>query len=357
MLQLTFAEKTMKRLTRRQLEFSGNGKPLIIAASLSTGDARRAGVSAIDSITQMRKLREAKVAIKALSSSIRILDNFVDEMPAGQRNELGAAKTGVMPCEMLANLDKRVPSYMAAVEQIAAKGCTTKEEQMAFANLYALFIKEGAKAELDYQRSGNSSDRRRITEANLQLCEVLACNAVQYCFAVPAIIEKVGEGDLSFDDVRRTFPQVTRMGRLTEILDDMQDILIDAELEVKTGITSANSFICRVHELLESYDAMTKDVLLKQFNSFVKINALNSDVVTENSFPIILKEAIKAEQEEFWKLSLEMSSTHRTFMRAWWSVYLEDGLRSSANPDIIKKEARHVAVAQERIGELIVEMI
>ncbi|MFK7839305.1 MAG: hypothetical protein AB8B83_03150 [Bdellovibrionales bacterium] len=340
-LHETFAEKAMGFAFNSALRFRGSARYPMAFMLLSTGDARKAGVSLLQSSQNIKRSVQHKQTILDLFEAVKKVDNIIDEMPVEKRLALGEAKIGAEPCEFLLGLDKYVPEYFQAIDQLEDLGVISRKESMAFSNLYAVLIREGATAEIAYMRTGNVADRKKHVECNLRVVEMLGCHAVQNALGIPKVTEASQKGELSYEIATQTLPNITLISRLIEILDDIQDVLIDASVEERTGIITPNKILCRVEEELQKLDLVTAEFLKAQFLRFIAENKENPETIYLEDYPTILREAMNKERQEFFRLSDRQHFMNRSFLRSWWSVCEDDGLRSEVHPEVIKMSEKH----------------
>ncbi|MEZ5814947.1 MAG: hypothetical protein R3E13_09585 [Alphaproteobacteria bacterium] len=314
-------------------------KLLSIALCLAANDAGANGVSAYHMLRQANTALANQGLMRGLFHLINQIDDIVDEMSAEKRLSMGVSSIGKEPCEFLQNPNVCVPAYHGVIKRMSEQGVLSYEEEVSFSNLYAVLIQEGAHAEIDYLASYSVADRQKMTEANLKLCEVLRGHLLQHYVAEPEVTAIAKNEGLSHADVCRVFPKASKLGRMGEMVDDLEDFLTDFEHEVTTGIPSPNSILCKLHEAENFCDSegQVSEVLL----NFLRKNQSNPDVIQYENYPDILKQAITSLGDDYFEKAYELGMVHRDFMVTWWRATLQDGMRSSANHDVISKSTRH----------------
>ncbi len=207
-------------------------RALFAIALYFSGDCADKGYSRPAVLAKTMKALTQKGSLKDLVCAINEIDDIVDDMPPEQRLRIGKALLGVEPCEFLLNEKVCVPSYFAAARKLAGSRVLSMSEEMAFSNLYAHLIQQGAKAEIEYARTGAIADRARVVDLNEQLCEASGIHIIHHLQSDEAIRAAVFDTQqLSPDQMEAAMPKAALTCRLAERCDDVRDFFTDFETE------------------------------------------------------------------------------------------------------------------------------
>lgn len=338
-LKRTFWQRAFDATLADHLQFNKRSKNIFVAALLTANDAGDNGASPLQIMRQMIKLRGNKDLMFSMFHLVKKIDDIVDEMDPDQRLALGEAREGNTPCEFIRNGDVCMPAYDKAMRGMAQAGVLSYEEEVAFSNVYAVLIREGARASKVYQETGAARSRQIITEANHRLAEVLGVHILQHCVAEERTKQLAQERGLQYGDIPRLFPKAARLGRMAEYIDDMRDVLIDLEHEAETGITAPNIVLCKLFERGELYDQ--DGALTRGMQNFLLAHRNNPEIVPVDQYPQCLKDVIDGLREEYRTHAFKLGPMHRDLMLTWWRVTEAEGLRSSAHPDVVYKRERN----------------
>lgn len=345
-LEKTFWQRAFDMTLADSLQFNKRSKNIFVAALLTANDAGRNGTSPFHVLSQMRKLYANKDLMFSLFHLVKKIDDIVDEMDATQRLGIGEAREGNTPCDFIGNGIAVMPEYDIAMRKMSQSGVLSYEEEVAFSNVYAVLIREGARATKVYEETGCARSRQLVTEANHRLAEVLGVHILQHCVADKQIGALAKERGLLYGDVPRLFPKASRLSRMAEYIDDMRDVLIDLEHEAQTGIVSPNIVLCKLHEQGALYTA--DGLFTPEIEAFLLGHAGNPQVVSPDGYPQSLKNVIEVLGDEYRGHAFKLGAVHRDLMLTWWHVTEKEGLRSSGHPDVVRKaerNAREVAQA------------
>ncbi|MBL4804448.1 MAG: hypothetical protein JKY71_06240 [Alphaproteobacteria bacterium] len=344
-IQRTFWQRAFDATLSEHLQFNKRSKNIFVAALVTANDAGANGTSPIHILSQMRKLHSNKDLMFSLFHLVKKIDDIVDEMDPDRRLGLGEAREGNTPCEFISNGEVCMPQYDIAMRKISQAGVLSYEEEVAFSNVYAVLIREGARASKLYQQTGDAQARRRITEANHRLAEVLGVHILQHCVATEAVRDLAKERGLLYGDICKHFPKAAKLSRMAEYIDDMRDVFIDLEHEIDTGIVAPNIVLCRLDERGALYDEQGE--LQREIREFVAANKQNPHVISYDAYPQSLRDTIDDLRNEYREHAFSLGPIHRDLMLTWWRVTEKEGLRSSANPDVVYKAQRNAAEVEK----------
>ncbi len=322
-----------------RLKFNSSSRMVFAAALFSTNDASNSGLSWWHVGKQTSKMIANRHLMKSLFHLINEIDDIVDGMSADERLAAGDADVGNTMSQFLMNEDVCVPAYHETIKKIGESGLVSYEEEVAFSNLYAVLIREGARAEKQHLLTGSVRSREGVTEANLRLAEVVGVHVLQHGVANPEVQSLSKERGLLYGDIPRIFPDAAALSRLAEMIDDMGDVFVDLENEIKTGIIAPNTVLCKLHARGNLYD--NDGNLNPEMAAFYERHKNDRETILFHQYPEILQEAMGDLGDDFMSRAATLSPRHRDFLTLWWDVTVEDGLRSTVHPDVVFKAQRH----------------
>lgn len=338
-LEQSFWRNAMGVTLSNRLKFNSSSRMVFAAALFSTKDASDSGLSWWHLGKQTGKMIANRHLMKSLFHLINEIDDIVDGMSADERLAVGDAHVGNTMSPFLMNEDVCVPAYHEVIKKIGESGLMSYEEEVAFSNLYAVLIREGARAEKQHLLTRSVRSREGVAEANLRLAEVVGVHVLQHGVANPEVQSLSKGRGLFYGDIPRIFPEAATLSRLAEMIDDMGDVFIDLESEIKTGIIAPNTVLCKLHARGDLY--VPEGKLNPEIAAFYERHKNDPSTILFHQYPEVLQEAIRDLQDDFVTKAATLNPRHREFVTLWWDVTVEDGLRSAAHPDVVFKAQRH----------------
>ena len=337
LLRRNFLQQALGLALSNVLADNKGARTTFAAALYLTGDTLKNGASLYHISKQTMAMLENRKLMSNLFHVIGVIDDIVDGMTPQERLAAGAAIEGNTPCEFLNNQDVCVPAYHRLIQKIADIGLLSYEEEVAFSNLYAVLIHEGAKAELDFLESPSPQNRQKINDANLKLAEIIGIHVMQHCVRDKEITSRARASGLSYDDAMQLFPRAGQLSRLAEVIDDLRDVFIDLLREKQTGIISPNTILTKLYEKGSGYAPNGK--LQREMHDFLMRHMNDPHSIPYEIYPEPLKRAINAVQDEFFTEAYTLNPIHRDVMITWWRVAQDQGLFSPAHPDVMEAQA------------------
>ncbi|MEZ5902777.1 MAG: hypothetical protein R3D88_05655 [Alphaproteobacteria bacterium] len=253
------------------------------------------------------------------------MDDLLDSMPAEKRLALGEVRLGNTPCKFLLNPELGFKKFSDVFEDLEKYGVISTDESYSFTNIFAHFIYEGAKAEIQYKKSKSPEDRKIMTAMNMDLTKALGANILQQFMPSSRIRDNAKKSNLLPNNIWDEFPQAMALSELIEICDDLEDFLVDIKGEIENAIVTPNWVATRLdfRRKIHDQDGNIQPALLK----FVKESEKSETRFPFKLSPYFLSAAIRQQQQEMQELVSKISSSQRDVISSWWNNILAKGMK------------------------------
>jgi len=210
------------------------------------------------------------------------LDDLIDNSQAADVVALGEATLGGNLNLFLKNLLDE--NDLKTLREVAMSKLITEKELNAFGNLLSQKLYLQAVLTLRYQNSNNVNEkinvRKEIAQLNLDVAGIYLALIVHMIKQDKKIPDMVINTPLTYENLKKVYPSVTRAGELMQIAHDIPEFRYDLSQEMVINKISSNYFLSVLEGLLDHN----------------KIKALPNRVVGFNELPDTI-------QDEFLKLA------------------------------------------------------
>ncbi len=292
--------------------------------------------------------RTAKSALSAQSlhdytTSVSMIDDFLDTTPGEVILSTGKeAVQGPDFCDFLQMSDLNPDIYMKALNNLIDLGMIDKMPAVAFSNIFAMLALRRAQQEIEVRSTQAPEGRMQLFETNKLLSQVYAvfvfrCMNRQKTLPTDSVY-------LTPQEALQPFPEITKLAGLMQVVDDIRDLLIDLEAEIKTGVISPNAIAAfmPLKASLSSVSEANDDV-----RRFIEQRSTFCDAIPIYESPDVIRHAFNGMHQQFMAGCAQISNTlSRSILCAMYRNTLAEGLKSSAHPSHQGKvQKRHSEIA------------
>jgi hypothetical protein len=282
--------------------------------------------------------------IHDFTSAVNRIDDILDSSFGEDILAAGKAEQAPDFCEFLKNPDICPASYFTCLDRLVDLGLTDKQTAIAFSNLFAVMMQTRAVHEIRARHNDAPESRLEMSRLTLGVTEAYTI-FVYRCFNH----FNHNYNDLpNFDHRQATspYPDVTRLARLGQIIDDIRDLIPDMQSEIETGIATPNWLAAQ----LASRDQLTdkKGVLLPRIREFIDENKDRAEPVSIGEWPLPVYGCVESAENYFQREIKKIRGVaSRCIITNYFYISVNEGLKSATHPDIVAKASMEKAEQQQ----------
>lgn len=225
--------------------------------------------------------------------------------------------------------------YLSLCKKLDEAGVVPYDESIAYSNIFCDLLQERAFHQLIIQKGHDVGLREDIMQGNLTLASVYGC----YVFGMINRTKEAASKEISIENLQKIYPEIYHINHSAQMLDDLRDIMIDLEDEVKTGVVSPNAILSR---------ALLTHSNREEIYGFVR-EGQEREEFPANTIPAGLKNGIASVGRDFYVDMLHVRSAgSRAILESFWRNTAAETIKTSRHPEVQRK-ARIEAAGYENI--------
>lgn len=262
------------------------------------------------------------------------IDNAVDSTPP---SEIATADFSIDEqglSRFLGNKKYIPAAYMETINHMVDAGLIAQDAATGYSNFFCEKIKARADLQTALALSDDPLLRHSMASRNLDFGAVFGTFFFGFSKPVPDGYF-LSKGGVSFESVRAAYPSIYTLCYLGQVLDDMRDILVDLEDEIKNNVINPNIFLA---------NAMSTSQGVAEMHSFYNDVALLPHAIDAAQFPASLRESFDTMSQIFSESVTRVDGAiTRAILETFWVNSHLQGFKGATHPDIIEGRKAHEA--------------
>lgn len=328
------AQQTANRLLRFPVATTGLRGMTFMASLFLSRDFTANKGALCNAFSQAGHTLRHFTALHDFTTAVNMIDDRMDHNDPSWILRAGEAHYGLTPSPLFLSTATCPREFTFAFNAIVNEGLTDRNNAMAHNNILAVHTHKKAQIDAAFRQAPTRDLREKLTEENFIITESYA-SFVFRCLA-HSMIPQEDLNHLTHADVVEKLPEIARISRVGQIMDDIRDLLIDLEIELFDGVPTSNWLALQMVKNGEFLDGRDRFNPVMQY-----VLKRTARFEADTNPPAFVKDALERGRAEVDTLLEGVGSpASRAIQYAFFDNTVAEGLKSSLHNDVIRKDRK-----------------